>query len=390
MHDLFLLSIYLKKWSYGDKKITFNYSFTVAGQYERFFVEMRVTPPANMGNELLSSVYYRAKDRLINQKDMELAPEETVQINMVNEAEIKRKIGVYITKILKEFNNNRKSQGKSRMITSRSLDFFYNDFEFEPLSDEIKFFIHLNRGMNKLSGELWEPAIEDLKQALKYRPEDIRVHQSLSLAYKNLGNFERAHEHSEYILTNDPNANNRINLARSYISMNAFSKAEGVLAELPEEEKNTREALLTRAQLYYKTGQNYQEILDLLLNEDADWLSEQMNSNWDFKLAENGINDITLWNAGTAARYLGIDRPFELTRRAFNEHIPCYFDSEAGIIRFSRWEIDSWIAIKAKYSLEGMHYKTYQENLRPEEILKAEGKIAPAKKIVVPENPESE
>jgi len=390
MHELYLLSIYLKKWSYGEKKITFNYSFTVAGQYERFFSEMRVTPPSNMGTELLSSVYYRAKDRLINQKDMDIAPEESVQINLVNEAEIKRKMGVYITKILKEFNNNRKSQGKSRMITSRSLDFFYNDFEFEPLSDEIKFFIHLNRGVNKLSGELWEPAIEDLKQALKYRSDDIRVHQYLSQAYKNLGNFERAHEHSEYILTNDPNANNRINLARSYISMNVFSKAEEVLNQLPDEEKSTREALLVKAQLAYKKGQNYQEFLDILLKDDADWLSEQINKNWDFKLAADGIDDITLWNAATSARYLGIERPFELTRRAFNEHIPCYFDSEAGIIRFSRWEIDAWIEIMVRYSQEGMHYKTYPDKLRPEEVLKAEGKIAPVKKVSVQESPESE
>jgi hypothetical protein len=86
-----------------------------------------------------------------------------------------------------------------------------------------------------------------------------------------------------------------------------------------------------------------------------------------------------MWNAATASRYLGYDRPFDLTKRAFNDEIPCYFDSEKGTIRFVKEEIDHWVDIVNRYHVDITHPVLHPERLTPQE-LKIGKAIRPKKK----------
>ena len=100
--NLYLLSTYLKKWSFTDHRITINYSFSFEDGYERSHVEMRIGSPVNMVNEFLNSVFYRAKECVakcvsVDEGDSNI----TNNIILVNESEVKRKLSVFISKILK-------------------------------------------------------------------------------------------------------------------------------------------------------------------------------------------------------------------------------------------------------------------------------------------------
>jgi len=194
--NLHLLSTYLKKWSFDDNRIALNYSFCHENGYERSRFETRIGMPANMANDFLNNVFHTAKEKLLEEADNN-GTENLIggNIFLVNESEVKRKLGVFLSKINREFNQNKRSRGRSRMISTRSLDFYYNDFEFEPLESRVKFYVHLNRGINKMNGDLWSNAVDDFTLALEINPEHPEANRYMSEALSNLKRYDEAIDH---------------------------------------------------------------------------------------------------------------------------------------------------------------------------------------------------
>ncbi|KAA3611331.1 MAG: hypothetical protein D8M58_15305 [Calditrichaeota bacterium] len=350
---LHLLSVYLKKWSYGENKLTLNFSFCLGDKYHRKHRDLKIAKATNMVNEILSQVIKEAKS------------EKGSTIKVVNEGEAKKQLNAFFMKIGKEFNQNKKSRGKSRMISSRSIDFYYKDSEYELLTDEIKFFVHLNRGLNKMNGDLWANAISDFKQALKIKPEDVIVNKHLASAYNKLGQFSDAVTPLKIYVDSEHSAESLNTLATAYINLEEFDKADKIYKQISEEFDDQTMALFGRAQIAYKQGLNYLEYLDEIYKTNSTWLVEKLKTNWEYKLANEDLQ--TTWNASTAARYLGFERPFDLTKKAFNHEIPCYFNADKGTIRFVKEEIDCWIELRNKYNLDGSKYKVFVNKLTAEE-----------------------
>ena len=121
------------------------------------------------------------------------------------------------------------------------------------------------------------------------------------------------------------------------------------------------------AQLNYKQGKPYKKLLTQLANKSMDWLIEKLKNDWEYKLPQYGEGEDGMWNAATAARYLGFERPYDLTRRAFNDEIPSYFDSEKGTIRFVKAELDAWVELTNEFQLDIETYETFEEKLTDEE-----------------------
>lgn len=356
-----------------DNRITLNYSFTMDDRYERSHVDMRLSAPANMVNELLNNVFHTAKE-ILNQRSGEAGEEDPNNSNiiLINESEVKRKLSVFLGKILKEFNNNRRSHGRQRMISTRSLDFYYNDFEYEPLDERIKFFVHLNRGMNKVNGELWPNAVDDFTLALEFRPDDITANKYMALALTKLGRYKQALEHIRIYAVAENSQESLEALATAYMHLEAFKEAEEVYRKLDELFPDSLTAQFGKAQLAYKKGKGFKTILDRIYKSDPDWFMEKMKKSWEYKLPGYGEDESSMWNAATAARYLGFERPFDLTRRAFNDELPSYFDSEKGTIRFVKAELDNWVELNNRYHLDGTTHQTYPERLTPAEMEKGQ------------------
>jgi len=371
-NELYLLSTYLKKWSFGENRITLNYSFTINDTYERGHLDMRLGSPLNLVNEFLNHVFHNAKE-LVFERNEDAVESDDLNYNiiLVNEPEIKRKLSAYLSKILREFNQNRRTRGRGRMISTRSLDFYYNDFEFEPLSEDIKFYVYLNRGVNKMSGDLWTYAIEDFTEALKYRPEDIQANKYIAKALKKVGNYKDSLEHLRIYAQAENTAESLDALAAAYIHLGIYEKAREVYAEIEKDFPDSPLAVYGKAQLAYKEGKGFKTLLDRIYKKDPEWLQEKLKTEWDYKLPAYCDHEECKWNAAIAARYLGFERPFDLTRRAFNDELPSYFDSEKGTIRFVRAELDTWVELMNRYKLDVVNYKTYEERLTKADIDKA-------------------
>jgi len=378
--NLYLLSIYLKKWSFNDFRLSLNYSYCFDNFYDRNRLEMRLGSAVNMVNEFLNSVFNKAKEKL---RDQIIASEtgrgsSGNNLILINEPEIKRKLNIYFSKINKEFRQNKRHRGRSNMITTRSLDFYYNDFEFEPLAANIKFYVHFNRGVNKMNGDLWSNAIDDFRLAMEINPDDIDVNKMMARALYKLGRYHVAIDYLKKYSEHENTPDSLSALAKAYLQINEFDKAEDILKKLAKQFPDSNLAQFGMAQLKYKKGKAYKSTLDKIWKRDPLWLKDKLKTDWEYRTLSNTNGDAALWKAATAARYLGFDRPFDLTQKAFRDEIPSYFDSDKGTIRFNRAELDAWVEIMNRYEVDGVTYSTYQENLTAAE--KGAEKTKPVRK----------
>lgn len=360
--NLHLLSTYLKKWSYQENRISVSYSYFTALGYGRRVIDMRINSPQNMVNEFLNRAVRKVKENYTDQVNSGFS------IKLVNETETHRKLNLFLTKILKEFNVNKRSRGRVRMISSRSMDFYYNDFEYEPLPDQAKFYVHLNRGVNKMNGDLWSAAIEDLKIALTFDEENVLANKYIAEALIKNHKVEEALPFFEKYVENENTLKSLNELAHAYIKIEKFKSAKQVLDRMKKLKSDDLQVKILESQIAYLQHKPYLDQLDKIKEIDEKWLIEYLKKSWEYNLPGYNKDDSKMWNAATASRYLGYDRPFDLTKRAFNDEIPCYFNSERGTIRFVKAELDQWVEIQNRYHVDGQNYQVYVDRLSKEEL----------------------
>ena len=222
--ELNILSTYLKKWSYNDNRINLSFSFFTELGYGRSAVDIRINSTQNMVNEFLNNVVYKTKEYLSN-TNSEYA---NTSIRIIGDSAVKGKLQGYFAKMVKEYNNNKRSHGRSRMISNRSMDFFYNDFEYESLDDSSKFFVHLNRGVNKINGDLWKTAIEELQKALDFNPDDAVVNKYLAYAYTKMNKLNEAIVYYEKYAATNRSIASLNDLAKAYTLAQKYEKAKKI------------------------------------------------------------------------------------------------------------------------------------------------------------------
>jgi tetratricopeptide (TPR) repeat protein len=327
-------------------------------------IEMRIGSPHSMVNEFLNKVLYKAKESLTDKNSIE----SVSSVRIVNESEVQRKLNVFINKILKEFNTNKRSRGRIRMISNRSMDFYYNDFEYEPLDDQAKFYVHLNRGVNKINGDLWSAAIDDLQIALNFFPDNSLANKYMAEALVKSHRIEEAVPYFEKYAQTEKSVKGLNELAHAYIKMEKFKDAEEVFTRMSKMDPSDLLVKIGKAQTAYLQGKAYLTMLDKIKSIDENWLKDYLKRSWGYNLPGYGTDESKMWNAATASRYLGYDRPFDLTKRAFNDEVPCYFDSEKGTIRFVKEELDKWVEIQNRYKVDGKHYQIHEDRLSEAEL----------------------
>jgi len=369
MGNLHVLSTYLKKWSYHENRLSLSYSYFTEKGYGRDIIDMRVGAPHYMVNDFLNRMVGKVKESYSEKGD--------IIIKIFNESDVQRKLNMFLNKVLKEFNTNKRSRGRIRMISNRSMDFYYNDFEYEPLEENVKFYVHLNRGVNKMNGDLWSAAIDDLKQALGFNPDHPEANKYLAEALVKSHRIEEALPYFENYAENENSIHGLNDLAHAYIKLERFKEAEKILKKMKEIDPDDLVVKIGQAQIAYLQQKPFLAQLDKIKKSDEIWLREYLKKSWEYKLPGGGGDEAKMWNAATASRYLGYDRPFDLTKRAFNDEKPCYFDSERGTIRFVKAELDSWVEIQNRYQVDGEHYQVYEDRLSDKEL--SAGKIRKSK-----------
>ncbi len=354
-----ILSVYLKKWSFGENRFTINYAFTANDLYRRRHKEFHMTKSEQLLDEFFEQIKTDSLNAL-HEKGSENYNLQIMQFEIVRPL-----LKNYFENIVKEFKGKKNASGKMRMNLSRSMDLYYKENAYSLLDDRIKFYVHLNRGLNKVNGELWSQALTDLLRAYKFNPMDIVVNKYLAISYNKLGKFSRAISPLQVYAKAENTPESLNALAEAYINLEDYEKADAIYKEITAKFGDAHLARYGRAYIAYKQGKEFTEFLDEIMKEDPAWLTEKLKNDWDYSL-EN-LKNHTEWNAATAARYLGYNRPFDLTRKAINKEIPCYYDADKGTVRFIREELDCWVELHNRYNLDGKKYDVFVDRLLPQE-----------------------
>ena len=75
-----------------------------------------------------------------------------------------------------------------------------------------------------------------------------------------------------------------------------------------------------QAQIAYLQQKAYLPKLDKIYEEDEEWLRDYLKKSWGYKLPGYGHDESKMWNAATASRYLGYDRPFDFQNAGVKEN----------------------------------------------------------------------
>jgi len=378
--DLNILSTYLKKWSYHDNRISLAFSFFTELGYGRNSVDMRINSTHIMISDFLNNVVYKIKDVLLAAE----GDYSEVSIRINSESEVKSKLQTFFNKIVKEFNLNKRSRGRSRMISSRSMDFYYNDFEYESLDEDSKFYVHLNRGVNKMNGDLWTTAIEEIEKALTIQSEDPVANKYMALALTKSKKLEESVAFYEKCVKLSPSLKSLNDLAKAYTNVQKYDLAKKTYVKMKKMNPDDLLARIGEAQVAYMQGKPFIKKLDQINKIDTNWLKEYLKGEWAYKIPKYNDEDVPKWNAAVASRYLGYERPFDLTKKAFNNELPCYFNSEKGTIRFVKEELDNWVEMNNRFTLDRQRIEIHPERLKEEELkignVKTKKKPAPKRK----------
>lgn len=354
-----ILSVYLKKWSFDEGRFTLNYAFSANDSYNRCCRVFRISKTERLIDELIQQV----KD------DSVLALAKKVkgpfELEILQTDQMHLLLKTYFENIIKEFRDKKNASGKSRMKLSRSMDLYYKASEYATLSNQVKFYVHLNRGMNKINGELWGQAVTDLLHAHKFNPKDAKLNKYLAMAYNELGKFSRAILPMQIYATAENTSESLNALAAAYINMDNYEKAEKVYEDIAQKFDEAQLTNYGRAVIAYKQGKKYISFLDKIKKADALWLTKKLKNDWDYSLCN--LETHTDWNTAAAARYLGFNRPFDLTCKAINHEVPCYYDQDKGTVRFIREELDCWVQLHNRYNLDGRKHDVFVDRLLPEE-----------------------
>jgi pentatricopeptide repeat protein len=183
-----------------------------------------------------------------------------------------------------------------------------------------------------------------------------------------MGNLEESIPYYEKYAELDKNLVSLNDLAKAYIMAKKYEKAKKTFKEMKKTKPDDLLAKVGEAQIAYMQGKPYLKYLDKIYEEDEDWLRNYIQDMWEFKLPEFVDDEANKWNAATASRFLGYERPFDLTKKAFNSEIPCYFDQEKGTIRFVQAELANWVELFNRYKVDGHYYETYKDRLNEKEL----------------------
>ncbi|WP_456442183.1 tetratricopeptide repeat protein, partial [Caldithrix abyssi] len=224
------------------------------------------------------------------------------------------------------------------------------------------------------NGDLYSNAVDDLKNALAFKPEDPQANKNIAKALMKLGRFEEAVKHLEIYTQAEKSDVALHQLGLAFMKLGDLDRAEEIYKQIEKEFPDSLYGLFGRALINYKRGKGFKQKLDKIYKINPEWLAEHLRTEWSFNLPGYEEDEEAKWNAATAARYLGFNRPFDLTRKAFNNEIPSYFDSEKGTIRFVKAELDAWVDLVNRYKLEPQNYETHEELLTEQEKQKAQRK----------------
>ncbi len=342
-YEVTLIALDIRRWDLESMRLSLTTYYVIQDEEKSQQLELSITQPPEMVEEFLGKIRVGCEKKLRNSDHEDLE----FEVLMNNETFLRQKLYNYFRRILGELNNPKRKKGYPKMIFTTHLDIYNENQDISFLPPVIQFYVVLNWARKYYEKEDYQKAIEPLKKLIEIRPDYGKGYKWLARSLKKIRKYDEAMRYYEKYAEVDGSLDSLLDLAKSYRKGKVFDKSEEIYRDILEKYPGEKEARIGLAQIRYARNEDgYLEMLDELYQEDPEWVKKWLLEEFNFRIY---VTRKTPFTPVQAARYLGFEKVFELTQKAFRNEVPSHFNPNLARIRFYKEELDNWAMIMNRY-----------------------------------------
>ncbi len=368
-----LIAVEVRKWDLEANKIGLTSYYVLDDNEDALDFQVTILQPPDMVEEFLGKLRNEAEQRYRAEH-----PDEEVTVLFENETFMRQKLYNYFKRILSELNSTKRKKGQPRMIFTTHMDIYNETQDISFLPQRLQFFVVLNWARKYYDKEDYKKAIEPLRKLIRIEPGYGPAYEMLARSLKKTRKYEEAMRFYEKFAEVENSQRAWLELAKSYRKGKLFDKSEAIYQRVLAEDPTNKEARIGIAQIRYALqNEEYQQILDELHKEDPEWLCEWLKEEFNFRIY---TNEKTMLSPNQAAKFLGYERIFDLTQRAFKNELPSHFNPGRARLTFYKEELANWANTLNRYNCSGEEIKLYPDRINEADVDIEEEESETAKK----------
>jgi tetratricopeptide (TPR) repeat protein len=366
IHQLNLIALDIKKWILEKRKINSTVYLVSNDEEKSLQIDSRILKPNDMLENFMAKLRAEISSELLATNG-----NKEVQIEFENQSFLSQQLYNYFKKITTELrggNGNRsngsnggKKENNYRGIRTTHLDIYTENDDITSLPEQTRFYIILNWCRNYYNREEYKKAIDPLRKLLKLNPQFGLGYKWLARSLKKIRKYDEAMANYRKYAEVDGSIDAFLDLAKSYRKGKIFDKSEEIYLDILKSNPESKEAKIGLAQIKFALKQSeYMKILDDLYKEDPDWLKKWLLDEFNFRIY---IPEKTFITPAQAAKFLGFNKVFELTERAFKNEVPSHFNPAKARMSFYKEELENWAKVMNRFQCLASEIKVYPENI---------------------------
>lgn len=368
-HQFNFIALDIKRWILEQRKINSTVYLVSNDEEKSLQIDSLILKP----NDMLENFMARLRAEIYS-KLLSTNGNKEVQIEFENQSFLRQQLYNYFKKITTELrggNGNRGNRGNGsnggnnennyRGIRTTHLDIYAENDDITSLPEQTRFYIILNWCRNYYNREEYKKAIDPLRRLLKLNPQFGLGYKWLARSLKKIRKYDEAMANYRKYAEVDGSIDAYLDLAKSYRKGKIFDKSEEIYLDILKSNPESKEAKIGLAQIKFALKQpEYMKILEDLYKEDPDWLKKWLLDEFNFRIY---IPEKTFITPAQAAKFLGFNKVFELTERAFKNEIPSHFNPAKARMSFYKEELENWAKVMNRFQCLAKEIKVYPENI---------------------------
>jgi tetratricopeptide (TPR) repeat protein len=356
-YEAYLNTVNFRKYDYETGKMPLKIHYIMNDEEYFSYLEISVRNTSEMVADFLEQFNKDIHNKIATEG-------KQVEIEIANESLVRQQFHNYLNRLFSEKNGIKKKKSRTAKSIPSYLDIYPELRDISFLPRNVQFFLMLNWAKKYYDREDYHKAIDPLRKLIKLKPEYGLGYKMLARSLKKNRKYDEAMRYYEKYAKVDKSLDARLDLAKSYRKGKLFDKSEKIYQNILQDFPEDKEARIGIAQIKYaQDDPDYLTILELLHEEDATWLKKWLIEEFNFRIY---VSSKTSMKPNQAARYLGYDKPYQLTQMAFRNEVPSHFNPTKARISFYKEELDNWAKVCNRFKLLPKEIKLYPDAIANE------------------------
>jgi len=352
------IALDIKRWILEHKKINSIAYLLIDNEEKSLQFDFSILKP----NEMLDNFMARLSTE-ISSKLLTTNGNSETQFEFENQTFLRQQLFNYFKKITAELRggNSGNNENNYRGIRTTHFDVYNENDDIAILKKQTQFYVILNWCRNYYDREEYKKAIDPLRKLLKLNPRFGLGYKWLARSLKKIRKYDEAMSNYQKYTEVDGSVDAFLDLAKSYRKGKIFDKSEEIYLDILKSNPKNKEAQIGLAQIKFALKQpEYLKILDKLHQQDPKWLKKWLVDEFNFRIY---IPEKTFITPAQAAKFLGFNKVFQLTERAFRNELPSHFNPAKARMSFYKEELENWAEVMNRFQCLGKEIKLHPESI---------------------------